>query len=266
MLGGSLSPPSAAASRQPRTASLPGTKMAKPASRMTIGSGSWRDARMAGKRAGRPPSPLIARRGRQPSPAPERVTLKNPERVAGGEAADDVESKLKLIVEQQQMDHELLHQVATAVRSLGNAVVEEQAKCVTGDEETHQLNVNLRRELYTMRDQLGEMIQNKIPEATQQLFAQGGPGFVLGGKLEEAEAALAALQLHVTLLTSQEEQVENYLKGLQQERPLEGQAITEFVHKEVGQVREMVRKFEPSNNLHGPNCGPHRSTSPSRRR
>ncbi len=173
------------------------------------------------------------------------------------------------------MDHVFLQQVAAAVRTLGNAVVEEQAKRVTGAEETHQLNVNLRRELYAMRDQLDEKIQSKIPEATQQLFAQGGPGFVLNGKLAETEKALAVLQLHVTSLTSHEEQVESYLEGLHQERPREGQAIaalgqaTEFVHNEVGQVREMVRRFEPSNNLgllHGPNCGPHRSTSPSRRR
>ncbi len=257
-------------SKQRRAASVPGTAataarkqpktMRGPVSRMTIGSGS------SGKRAGRPPSPLIARRGRPASPAPERVTLKDPERVAGGEAANDVESKLKLIVEQQQMDHVFLQQVAAAVRTPGNAVVEEQAKRVTGAEETHQLNVNLRRELYAMRDQLDEKIQSKIPEATQQLFAQGGPGFVLNGKLAETEKALAVLQLHVTSLTSHEEQVESYLEGLHQERPREGQAIaalgqaTEFVHNEVGQVREMVRRFEPSNNLgllHGPNCDQH---------
>ncbi len=146
----SLSDSPLAMSKQRRAASVPGTaataarkqpmSMRGP-SRMKIGSGS------SGKRAGRPPSPLIARRGRPASPAPERVTLKDPERVAGGEAANDVESKLKLIVEQQQMDHVFLQQVAAAVRTPGNAVVEEQAKRVTGDEETHQLNVNLRREL-----------------------------------------------------------------------------------------------------------------------
>ena len=70
-----------------------------------------RDARVAGKRSGRPPSPLIARRARPPSPAPECVTLRDPERVSGGEATADVNETLKMVIEQQRMDHDFLQQL-----------------------------------------------------------------------------------------------------------------------------------------------------------
>ncbi len=248
----SLSDSPLAMSKQRRAASVPGTaataarkqpmSMRGP-SRMKIGSGS------SGKRAGRPPSPLIARRAQ----TPERVTLKDPELVTGGEADLDIEGKMKMIVEQQKMDHEFLHQVAAAVRALGGAVADERAQRVTGIEEATQLGVNLRRELYAVRDQIGETIQRKIPEATQEIFTKGGPGFILGSKLEEAQTALAVLQLHVASLTNQEEQVENYITGLHQERPREGQAIEGFVHSEVGQVREMVKKLETSGVVGGTN-------------
>ena len=88
----------------------------------------------AGLRSGRPPSPLVGRRGRVPSPAPERVTIKDPQRIEtlrpDGEVPGDQTELLKRIVEQQRMDHDFLQEVARAVRALGGALESEVAGAV----------------------------------------------------------------------------------------------------------------------------------------
>ncbi len=207
-----------------------------------------RDTRGAGKRAARPPSPLLTRRARPASPAPVPVTLKDPQRLGTSGAGDlDVKDAIRAVIEQQRIDHDYLVEAAAAVRALGTALAEEQSKRAAGLEEAGQLHLGLRRELYAVRDTLEGSVQQKVPEMLNTMFEQNGPGFIMVAKLEETQRAVAALQLHVASLTNQEEQVENFLKNLQQELPRDGQALANYVSTEVGQVREMVKKFEPGN-------------------
>ena len=207
-----------------------------------------RDTRGAGKRAARPPSPLLMRRARPASPAPVPVTLKDPQRIGTGSAGDlDVKDAIRAVIEQQRLDHDYLVEAAAAVRALGTALAEEQSKRAAGLEEAGQLHLGLRRELYAVRDTLEGSVQQKVPEMLNNMFEPNGPGFIMVAKLEETQRAVAALQLHVASLTNQEEQVENFLKNLQQELPRDGQALANYVNTEVGQVREMVKKFEPGN-------------------
>ncbi len=239
-------PPSASMEKRRRASSAPGAKSSKPGSRLTLRASSLAQRRAG---SGRPPSMAAARRARDQSPAPERVSLPDPARVTPAPGAGGTEEMLHKVIEQQRMDHEFLQQVAQAVRTLGSAAVDEQSKRSKSIEEVCQMNVELRREVYAIRGQISQKIEAEILGGTAAIFGPSGPGQALAWKHEELQNAFAKLQVHVATLTSQEEQVEQYLKGMQQQKPQDGQIIEEFVRQEVGQVREMVKRFEPGTAL-----------------
>ncbi len=75
-------------------------------------------------------------------------------------------------------------------------------------------------------------------------FFHDGPGKTLGARMDDATTAIAILEANVASMKGLEDQIKAYLEGLQGDRPKEGQAIQEYVQSEIGQVREMVRRFE----------------------
>ncbi len=191
------------------------------------------------ERGGRPPSPLIAAR-RAGSPI-QKVKIKDHEMVVP--EGTDVEGRLVTLERQQKVDHDFLQQVAEALRMVGGAVESENQKRVYFEAQTAQMDHTMRKEVYAMRDQLAAEAQGFIKDKLKEFFDDGA-GKLLTVRMAAAEATTETLRQQVAAMQGHTAELQGYVKNLYSQRPQEGQAIEHFVHTEVGQVRELVKKFE----------------------
>ncbi len=127
-----------------------------------------------GKRSLRAPSPG-ARRGttRTQSPAVKRVVVKDHEMVRSDESS--VEARLAALKSQQCLDHTFLSQMADAMRLLGSGLENERDKRIRDDADATQMNLNLRQEIYGIRDKLNQDVQANVATVVGAFF-QDGPG------------------------------------------------------------------------------------------
>ncbi len=129
---------------------------------------TMRSLSMSGKRgASRSSTPVRRQPARMESPAAERIEIEK-HRVIRPEADTNiVEHRFAALEQQQTIDHAYLEQLAKAVRSLYEAQDWERLRRVEVDDQSVLMDMNLRRELATLREGL-QSVHKKIPEVASQ--------------------------------------------------------------------------------------------------
>ena len=176
------------------------------------------------------------------SPAPEPVVVtKHQVTTASG---DGVEARFQALEQQQRMDHAYLEEWAKAMRVLHDTQQWERLRRIETEEQSVQMDMNLRCDLSVMRDQLDEKQKintvSQVKAGLEHFFAHD-----LGNDLMKR---LDLLQTAMETLQSQENKMQAYLTNFHGERPQEGQAIMAFIEAKVSQVREMVERLEVPGN------------------
>ncbi len=193
----------------------------------------------------RPPSPGIAGRmgmwaaQRSPSPAVQRMNIGEHKVVMP--VISDSDGRLQALEQQRAVDHAFLEQMAAALRVVNQTMDEERDKRLNLEAEIVKVEFQRRQDMAGQKEQTLAEIPNRMAK-----FVSDGLGPKLDDKFAEANQLLVKLENDVKELRIHESKVEEYLKGLEQDRPREGQAIQQLVQTEVGQVRDLVQKFETS--------------------
>ncbi len=177
--------------------------------------------------------------GRSSSPAPARLSIERPTVVTTEEASLD--ARVKALEQQRDADHGYFCEILAALHVVDDAVTQERSKRINAEAEVVRMDMLLRADVAAQKEQILENVLPKMDE-----FFRQGPGVKLLERIDDAHTALAKLAFDISQLRVHELKVEDYLKGLHQDRPREGQAIQELVANEVGQVRELVKHFEAS--------------------
>ena len=153
--------------------------------------------------------------------------------------SESQENLLKALLEQQVADHGYLQHMAEALQTLYLDFETEKVKRATSEAEAAQMDLGLRREMYAIREKLTEGVAEELTKV-QELFANNfkdGPGKIIADKYQ-------IMEKRIEDLNKSTDELQQYIKGLQADRPLEGIAIQELVNAEVGQVKELVKRFE----------------------
>ncbi len=193
----------------------------------------------------RPPSPDIAGRlgkwaaQRSPSPATQRVEVFEHKVIMP--TISDTDGRIAALEQQRSHDHEYLKHVAAAIEVMNIALGEERVKWLNLEAETVKMEFTRRQETAGQQ----ERILAEIP-TRMATYVAGGIGPKLDEQFAEANRLILQVQSDVQQLRTHEAKVEKYLQGLEADRPREGQAIQQLVETEVGQVRDLVQKFESS--------------------
>ena len=111
------------------------------------------------------------------------------------------EGRLAALEEQRNMDHAILEEMATAVRSLQDVVGHLQAKTTSHEaqsKEQVQIGMQLRKELYVVRDQLAGGVGAAAKTAEETALANMAP--VLEAKFAQLDGFLVQLQAGITTL------------------------------------------------------------------
>ena len=185
------------------------------------------------------------RRGMQrpPSPALEAVPrtlqheLHSPDDASG-------EARLAALERQQKADHIFFNALTQNVLNMHKVTqhVHEQVKVVQRAHDEHtQMGVQLRKELYMVRDKLNDdckAVVGAMSSGLPQLIEQ---------QMAAAQARIEALEGQVKILAESHAKMGSYLENLHKERPAEGAVVAEAfnqVSTEVGRVRDMVNQLE----------------------
>ena len=190
----------------------------------------------------RPPSPGIAGRmgmwaaRRSPSPAVQRMGLGEHQVVVP--VTDGHDGRLQALERQRAVDHAFLEQVAAALRVVNQAMDGERDKRLNLEAELARVEFQRRQDMAVQKEQTLAEVPHRM--AT---FISDGLGPQLDGKIAEANQLLVKLESEVKELRTHEAKVENYLQGLEADRPREGQAIQQLVQTEVGKVRDLVQEL-----------------------
>ncbi len=193
----------------------------------------------------RPPSPDIAGRlgkwaaQRTPSPATQRVEVGEHKVIMP--TISDTNDRIVALEQQRNHDHEYFKYIAAAIEVMNTALGEERDKRLNLEAEAVKMDFTRRQETASLQ----ERILAEVP-ARMATFVSGGIGPKLDEQFAEANRMLIQVQGDVQQLRAHEAKVEKYLQGLEADRPREGQAIQQLVDTEVGQVRDLVQKFEAS--------------------
>ena len=186
--------------------------------------------------------------GRPPSPALEK-RLKNVD--APVKAVDGTnDARIAALEKQQQADHVFKVEVVNAIRNLQNVTehLKHKTDQVTQERESHtQLGLQLRREMYVIRDQLTEKI-NVVAQQTEATLNQQA-AVVIENKFRQLDGLIQQLQAHVVSLNEREGAVEKAVQQQNETKPHEEQVLSgafQHIDQKISQVGEMVRKFEKS--------------------
>ena len=183
----------------------------------------------------RPPSPAI-------KAAPQEM-----EHQLAVPADTSAEARLEALERQQKLDHthfvklnRTFMNVFTVIEHYGKKFKE----VAQGRDEQAQLGLNLRREVYAMRDKLeadmkeaGNVITSHMPAIIDQAST------ALTARIMASETLLEQLKETTT-------KQGNYLNELHDARPKEGQAVVETFQRmdqEFGRVKNMVNQLEGKN-------------------
>ncbi len=189
-----------------------------------------------------------AKRGlpRPPSPALVRELVKRPRAVVPQDATP--EARLAALEEQRNNDHAILEEMATAVRSLQDVVGHLQAKTTSHEaqsKEQVQIGMQLRKELYVVRDQLAGGVSAAAKTAEESAVANMAP--VIEAKFAQLDGFLVQLQAGLATLGAREDRVEQVVQAQHDGKPQQEEIISgAFGHmdQKISQVSELVRKFD----------------------
>ena len=151
------------------------------------------------------------------------------------QAADDsVQTRLAALEQQVRQDHAYKLELVHAVQSLQSLASAGQQRFDAGDaefEHNRAVHLELRRELFAVRDQLTEKV-NFVAEQTEVTLKTGFVD-IIEAKFKELEVAMATMASHL-----EQQHVEK-----PQEQHLVNNAF-KYVDDKISQVTEIVQKFE----------------------
>ena len=224
--------------QRPRSISKPGQKP-RP--------GSRRRMVMTVPRAASTGVKQVRGMARPPSPAMEAPKLKEHRVFTAPDKS--VEARLASLELQQSTDHGYFTEIKQAFIDIAQSLERQGNKHLqlqTAQTEHTQMGVNLRREIYEIRDKMANEMKRVLPELLKQSL-QGDIGQVIEKKVSAIEESIAKLQGAMASNTDREQAMAKYLEDLHGQRPQEGQAVLETfrrVDQEIGNVKAKIQQFE----------------------
>ncbi len=166
-------------------------------------------------------------------------------------AANTPEARLEALERQQKVDHLFLNTVKSTLGDLHKFTEHSDVKLKnlkqSLDEHT-QIGVQLRRELYSVRDNLSKdvnqvatAVTSEVPKVIEQQLATAQ------AKVEMIDGQVKVLQQHTSEVAEHGAKMGTYLEHLHGERPREGQTVVDAfnqINNEVGRVKDVVNQLE----------------------
>ena len=192
----------------------------------------------------RPPSGRVTKR--PPSPALHDAPRRDDGHVLCAPDGVSVEHRLAALETQQKLDHEYFVKIRETLGQLHRYAGqhEEKFKEIAGEQTNHiQLGVQLRRELYGVRDKLQKDVDDVKTILQDNVHA----------KFLAIEAQVNVMQAHIETSKGMEAKFSAYLTSREEQRPQEGKTVSDAfqaVTSEVNRVKHLIGQIEqPSSNI-----------------
>ena len=161
------------------------------------------------------------------------------------------EARLEALERQQKADHILFNAIKSNLDSIHKVTTHVHNQVKAGERtraEHTEMGVQLRKELYMVRDKLGgdiktvaDAVSTEVPKLLAQQIAAAM------AKIEIIDGHVQILQQQSAGLSESNTKMTKYLEELHSERPREGAVVAEAfgqVKNEVNRVRDLVQQIE----------------------